>query len=85
MNHFCFLSLEPTGCTQTVTYMVHGQICTSPLLFALLCSGTWAPGGCCFVKVIKLIDIHPPPASIYADKPVFLHYNCVKKIRVIGS
>lgn len=62
MNHFSFFSLEPTGYTQTVTYIIYGQICTGLFLCALPCSGTWALGRHCFVEVIKLIEIQLLPA-----------------------
>lgn len=86
MNHFSFFSLEPTGYTQTVTYIIHGQICTGLFLCALLCSGTWALGRCCFVEVIKLIEIQLLLVVCnYAGKLMFLHFNCVMKIRLIRS
>ncbi|KAK2537068.1 Tfec [Columba guinea] len=59
MNNFSFISLKATGYTQTTTYIIHGQICTSFFLFALLCLDIWTLGQCCFVKVIKQIEIQP--------------------------
>lgn len=85
MSHFSFLSLEPTGYTQAVTYIIHGQICIGLFLFALLCSCPWALGCCCFVEVIELTAIQPQPVGKDTGKPMLLHVNCVMKISLINS
>lgn len=85
LSHFSFLSLEPTGYTTAVTYIIHGQICTGLFLFALLCSCPWAPGRQCFVEVIVLTEIQPLPVGKDVDAPMLLHFNRVIKISLINS
>lgn len=72
MNHFSFLSLKLTGYTQT--YIIHGQICTSLLLFAVLCLGTQALGLCCCVEVTKLIEVQALQVGNDAGKSMCLYF-----------